>query len=132
MAENVCFNERVVYSFIHSTDSFKRLIHSETRQLAVLMNGPLNQSTHSIHSNTLIHSLTKHRCVLLGDTQHFCCAVALIATIFGCEIEQKQSEFSLKYKSLNFNFLFIEIQLYKSVSRCSRVDIDIQGNIMVV
>ncbi len=60
---------------IHSTDSFKRLIHSETSQLTVIVNGPLNQLTHSIHSNTWIHSVTKHRkhCVLLRDTQQFCC-----------------------------------------------------------
>ncbi len=44
--------------------------------------------------------------------RHNCSAVALIGTILGCEIEQKQSIFCLKSKSLNFNFLFIEIQLY--------------------
>ncbi len=60
-------------SFINSTYSFKRLIHSETSQLAIIMNGPLNQLTHLIHSYTWIHSVTKHRCVLLGDTQQFCC-----------------------------------------------------------
>ncbi len=61
-------------SFINSTDSFKRLIRSETRQfVAFLMNGPLNHLTHSIHSKMWIHSVTNHRCVLLGDTQQFCC-----------------------------------------------------------
>ncbi len=86
---------------IDSLNSFKRLIHSETSQLAVLMNGPLNHwltqfiqttdsfrnesigcpyewatesLTHSIHSKTWIHVVTKHRCVLLGDTQQFCCS----------------------------------------------------------
>ncbi len=29
-------------SFSHSTDSFKRLIHSETRQVIAFMNGLLN------------------------------------------------------------------------------------------
>ncbi len=32
---NVCFNERVIYSFIQP-------IHSETSQSAVVMNGPLD------------------------------------------------------------------------------------------
>ncbi len=53
--------------------SFKWLINSETRLLAVLMNRPLNQLTHSIHSKTWIYSVTKHHCVLRGDTQQFCC-----------------------------------------------------------
>ncbi len=80
-------------------DSFKRLIHSETSQLAVIINGPANQLTHSIHSNTWIHSVTKH-----GLETHNSSAVALIATIFVSEIEQQQSVFCLKSKSLNFNF----------------------------
>ncbi len=33
-------------------------------QMSIIMNGPLNQMTHSIHSNTWIYSVTKHRCVL--------------------------------------------------------------------
>ncbi len=60
MAANVCFNEHLL---IHSTDSFKRLIHSEMSQLAVIKNGPLNQLTHSIHSKTWIRSETKQHCV---------------------------------------------------------------------
>ncbi len=44
---------------------------------------------------------------------HNSSAVALIRTIFISEIEQKQSIFCLKSKSLHFNFLFIKILLYK-------------------
>ncbi len=94
----------IIYSFIHSTDSFKWLIHSETRQLAVLMNGPLNQLT-------CLFVQKRNTAVCCLET-HNSSAVALIAIIFGCEIEQKQSIFCLKSKSLNFN-LFIEILLYK-------------------
>ncbi len=36
---------------IDPLDSFKRLIHSETRRVTVLMNGPTESLTHSIHSN---------------------------------------------------------------------------------
>ncbi len=61
-------------SFIHSFNQFIQTADSFRRsQLAVLMNGPLNQLTQSIHSNTWIRSETKHRCVLLRDTQQFCC-----------------------------------------------------------
>ncbi len=44
---------------------------------------------------------------------HNSSAVFLIRTIFISEIEQKQSIFCLKSKSLHFNFLFIKILLYK-------------------
>ncbi len=44
---------------------------------------------------------------------HNSSAVALIATIFIGEIEQKQSVFCIKSKSLNFNLLFVETLLYK-------------------
>ncbi len=33
--------------------------------------------TDSIHSETWIHSVMKHRCVLLRDTQQFCCGFDL-------------------------------------------------------
>ncbi len=117
--------------FIHS---FNRFIQTADSFRNEAIGCPYEWTTESInsldsfkHVDSFINQTPL--CVARRHTT-LCCAVALIATIFGCEIEQKQSEFSLKYKSLNFN-LFIEIQLYKSVSRCSRV-IDIQGNIMVV
>ncbi len=66
------------------------------------MNAPLNQLTHSIHSNTWIRLVKKRHCVLLGDTQQFC-----------CDFNHSLSVFCLKSKSLNFNFLFIEILPYK-------------------
>ncbi len=95
-----CLSLWMGHWIIDSLDSFKRLIHSETSQLSVLMNGSLNHwltrfiqttdsfrnesivcpyewatesLTHSIHSNTWIRSETKHRCMLLRDTQQFCC-----------------------------------------------------------
>ncbi len=48
-------------------------INSFNHKCIILMNGSLNQLTHSIHSETWIHSETKHCCVLLRDTQQFCC-----------------------------------------------------------
>ncbi len=45
--------------------------------------------------------------------RHNSSALALIVTIFGWEIEQKHPVFCLQSKSLDFNFLFIEILLYK-------------------
>ncbi len=71
----------------------------------------------------------KRRCVLLGDNSS---AVALVATIFVSEIEQKQSIFCLKSKSLNLNLLFIEILLYKNSVTLQSADIVIRGNIMAV
>ncbi len=66
-------------SFIHSFNRFIQMADSfRTSQLTVLMNGPLNQLTHSIHSNTWIHSVTKHCCVV-SETRNSS-AVALIAT----------------------------------------------------
>ncbi len=103
-------------SFINS---FKRLIHSETSQLAVLMNGLLNQLTHSIHSKTWIHSVIETPlCVAQRHT-------ALIATIFYLRNILSKSHLILTSCLLKYYCI-------KSVSHCSRVDNDIQGNIMVV
>ncbi len=116
-------------SFINS---FKRLIHSETSQLAVLMNRPLNHwltrfiqkrvswlslwighwIIDSLDSFKNVDSFSKETPLCVAQ-RHNSSAVALIVTIFGGEIEQKQSVFCLKSKSLNFNLLFIEILLYK-------------------
>ncbi len=67
----------------NSLDSFKRLIHSETKQVTVFMNESL---THSIHSKPWIKSVMNHCCVFLGDAQQFCCG-----NIFICKhnIESK-------------------------------------------
>ncbi len=68
--------------------------------------------THSIRSKMWICSVTKHHCVARSETQNsFCCSFDW--NIFISEIEQKQSILCLKCKSLNFNFLFIELLLYK-------------------
>ncbi len=98
---------------IDSLDSFKRLIRSETGQLAVLMNGPLNHwLTRFIQKRRFAQK--RNTAVCCSET-HNSSAVALIATIFVSEIEQKQSVFWIK-----------------SVSHCNRADIVIQGNIMAV
>ncbi len=68
--------------------------------MAIMMNGPLNQLTHSIHKKTWIYSVTKQQCAPRNNSS----AVALIST---------SQYFGLKSKPLNFNFLFIEILLYK-------------------
>ncbi len=94
-------------SFINS---FKRLIHSETSQLTALMNGSLNQLTRFVQKHGFVQK--RNTAVCCSET-HNSSAVALIATIFVGEIEQKQSIFCLKSKSLNFNLLFIEILLCK-------------------
>ncbi len=45
-------------------------IHSFRNELIGCRYEQVTESlTHSIHSNTWIRSVTKHRCVLLGDTQ---------------------------------------------------------------
>ncbi len=64
--------------------------------------------------------------------RHNSSAVALVATIFVSEIEQKQSIFCLKSKSLNLNLLFIEILFYKNSVTLQSADIVIRGNIMAV
>ncbi len=100
----MCFNERVIHSF-------KRLIHSEMSQLAVLMNGQLNhQLTRFVQKRGFVQ---KQNTAVCCSQTHDSSALALIATILVGEIEQKQSIFCLKSKSLNFNLLFIEILLYK-------------------
>ncbi len=74
-------------SFIHSfNDSFKRLIRSETSRLVIVMNGPLNRLTHSSNETPL--------CVA---RRHNSSAVALIATIFVGEIEEKVNICLYKY-----------------------------------
>ncbi len=125
-----CLFSWASHLFIHSTDSFKRLIHSETSQLAVVMNGPLNHwLTRFVQKRGFIQQ--RNTAVCCSETLNSS-AVALIGTIFVGKTEQKLSIFSLKAKSLNFNHLFIEILLYNSVSHCNRADIVIQGNIMSV
>ncbi len=105
---------------IDSLDSFKWLIRSETSQLAVLMNGPLNhwltrfiqtadsfrnesigcpyewatESIDSIHSKCRF-AQKRNTAVCCSETNNSS-AVALIANIFVSKIEQKQSVFCLK------------------------------------
>ncbi len=67
--------------------------------------------THLIRSNTWIHSVTKHLPCVLGDTQRFCCGFDW--NYFHQQNWAKQSILCLKCKSLNFNFLLIELLLYK-------------------
>ncbi len=78
---------------LYSTDSSKRLIHSEIS----LYEWVTESLTHLICSKTWINSVTKHRRV--ARRQKNSSAVALIETIFIIEIEQKQSILCLKYKS---------------------------------
>ncbi len=75
------------------------------------MNGPLNKLT-SIDSLKNVDSFSNQTPLCVAQRRNSS-AVALIAAIFVSEIEQKQSVFCLKSKSLNFNSLFIEILLYK-------------------
>ncbi len=97
--------------FIHSFNRFIQTADSFRNESIVCPFEWASESlTHSIHSKTWFHSVTKHFCC---SETHNSSAVALIATIFVSEIEQKQSAFCLKSKSLNFNLLFIEIILYK-------------------
>ncbi len=93
--------------FIQTADSIRN------ESINCLYEWAIESLTHSIRSKMWIHSVIKQRCVLLGDTQHFF-SVALIATILVGEIEQKQSLFCLKSKSLNFNLLFIKYYCLKS------------------
>ncbi len=78
----------------NSLDSFKRLIHSETKQVTVFMNESL---THSIHSKPWIKSVMNHCRVFLGGAQQFCCG-----NIFICKhnIESKTQYQHLVYWSL--------------------------------
>ncbi len=97
--------------FIHSFNRFIQTADSFRNESIVCPFEWASESlTHSIHSKTWFHSVTNHFCC---SETHNSSAVALIATIFISEIEQKQSAFCLKSKSLNFNLLFIEIILYK-------------------
>ncbi len=103
----VCLNEWV----IDSTDSFKRLIQSEMRQVITAFMNWLLIHWHLIRSKTWIHS-SNETPLCCSKTQNSS-AVALIWTIFISEIEQKQSILCLKCETLNFNFLFIKLLLYK-------------------
>ncbi len=95
--------------------------------MAILMNGPLDQLTHSIHSKTWIRSETKHRCVLLGDTQQFC---------YGFN----RNYFRMRNLAKTVNILshliltscLLKYYCIKSVSHCSCADIAFQGKIMAV
>ncbi len=79
--------------------------------MSVLMSEPFIHSFNRfIQKRGFVH---KRNTALCCSETHNSSAVALIATIFGCEIEQKQLIFCLKSKSLNFNFLFNDILLYK-------------------
>lgn len=90
-----CLNEWV----IDSSDLFKWLIHSVNEASDCLYERFTESLTHLIRSKTLNHSVTKHCCVLLGDVRLFCC--------------EQRSIMCLKCKSVNNNYLFIELLLYK-------------------
>ncbi len=105
---SVLMSESYIHSFnrfIQTADSFRNEASDSPYEWAT------ESLTHLIHSIKWIHSVTKHA-VCCSET-HNSSAVALIGTILVSEIEQKQSIFCLKSKSLNFNFLFIEILMYK-------------------
>ncbi len=96
MAAHDCLNEWVIYRFVQTSDSFRNeasdfCLHERVRE----------SLTHLICLKTWIHSVTKHRCVARRHK-----------TVLS-EIEQKQSILCLKCKSLNLNFLFIELLFYK-------------------
>ncbi len=93
MTANVCFNERVMSN--EAIDCHEWATESLTHLFV--------QNLDSFSNETPL-------CVARRRNSS---AVALIATIFVSEIEQKQSIFCLKSMSLNFNLLFIEILLYK-------------------
>ncbi len=94
---------------LHSTDSFKLLIHSETRQVTTVYEWVTGSLTHLIRSKTWIHSVTKHRCVA---RRHKTVLLWVWLELFSSAKLCKNSQYCLKFKSLNFNLLFIEL-LYK-------------------
>ncbi len=57
--------------FIQTADSFRNEASGCPYEWAT------ESLTHSIRSRPWIHSVMKHRCVLLGDTQQFCCGFDL-------------------------------------------------------
>ncbi len=66
---SVLMSESFINSFnrlIQTADSFRN------ESIGCPYEWATESLTHSIHSNTWIHSVTKHCCVLLGDTQQFC------------------------------------------------------------
>ncbi len=76
-------------------------IQKQSKWLLSSWTGVRESLTHLIRLKTWIHSVTKHRCVARRHK-----------TVLS-KIEQKKSILCLKCKSLNFNFLFIELLLYK-------------------
>ncbi len=90
--------------FIQTADSFRN--EASDYCLYEWVTESLN---HLIRSKMWIHSETPLCCSEIQNSS----AVALIGTIFISETEQKQSILCLKCKSLNFNFMFIELLMYK-------------------
>ncbi len=65
---SVLMSESFINSFnrlIQTADSFRN------ESIGCPYEWATESMTHSIHSKTWIHSETKHRCVLLRDTQQF-------------------------------------------------------------
>ncbi len=91
--------------FIQTADSFRNESIGRPYEWAT-------ESIDSLDSFKNVDSFSNETPLRCSET-HNSSAVALIAPIFVSEIEQKQSIFSLKSQSLDFNFLFIEILLFK-------------------
>ncbi len=100
------FNERVIYSLIQPILSNGWFIQKWGNCLSLWMGHWIIDSLDSFKHVDSFSNETP----LCSET-HNSSAVALIETIFVSEIDQKQSIFCLKYKSLNCILLF-EIPLY--------------------
>ncbi len=93
-------------SFIHSFNRFIQTADSFRNESIGYPYEWATESIDSLNSFKYVDSFSNETPLCVAR-RHNSSAVAFIATIFGCEIEQNQSAFCLKYKSLNFNFLFI-------------------------